>query len=41
MSYIGEGNDSYYKIVHYPIPTCGNKDHPGNFQKKSVSPPFN
>ena len=26
--------------VYYPIPTRENKEHPGNFQNKSVSPAF-
>ena len=34
------GNVSYYKSVHHPIPTRGNREHPGNFQNKSVSSPF-
>ena len=34
-------NVNYYKSVHHVIPTCGNKEHPGNFQNKSVSSPFN
>ena len=33
-------NVSYYKSVHYRILTCGNREHPGNFQNKSVSSPF-
>ena len=36
-----EGNVSYYKSAHHPIPTQGNREHPGNFQNKSVSFPFN
>ena len=35
------GNVNYYKSVHHPIPTRGNMEHPGNFQNKSVSSPFN
>ena len=35
------GNVNYYKSVHHPIPTRGNREHPGNFQNKSVSSPFN
>ena len=35
------GNVSYYKSVHRPIPTYGNREHPGNFRNKSVSFPFN
>ena len=27
--------------VHHPIPTRKNGEHPGNFQKKSVSSAFN
>ena len=34
-------NVNYYKSVHYPIPTGGNREHAGNFQNKSVSSPFN
>ena len=34
------GNVSDYKSVHHPITTRGNREHPGNFQNKSVSPPF-
>ena len=29
------------KSVHHSIPTRGNREHPGNFQNKSVSSPFN
>ena len=28
------------KSVDHPIPTCGNREHPSNFQNKSVSSPF-
>ena len=35
------GNVKYYKSVHYHIPTRQNKEHPGNFQNKSVSSAFN
>ena len=35
------GNADYYKSVRHPIPTCENGEHPGNFQNKSVSSPFN
>ena len=31
----------YYKSVHQPIPTRENREHPGNFQNKSVSSAFN
>ena len=27
------GNVKYYKSVHHPIPTCENKEHPGNFKE--------
>ena len=37
----GVGIVNYYKIVHHPIPTRGNKEHPANFQNKSVSSPLN
>ena len=29
------------KSVHHSIPTRGNREHPGNFQNKLVSSPFN
>ena len=35
------GNVTCYKSVHYFFPTWGNREHPGNFQNKSVSFPFN
>ena len=35
------GNVNYYKRVHHPIPTRGKREHPGNFQNKSVSSPLN
>ena len=31
------GNVIYYKSAHQPIHTRGNREHPNNFQKKSVS----
>ena len=31
------GNVNYYKSVHHPIPTRGIREHPDNFQNKSVS----
>ena len=34
-------NVNYYKSVHHPIPTRENKEHPSNFQNKSVSSAFN
>ena len=37
----GGSNVNYYKTVHHLIPTQGNREHPGNFQNKSVSSPFN
>ena len=33
-------NVNYYKSVHHPIPTRGNREHTGDFQNKSVSSPF-
>ena len=40
--YMGRGsNVNYYKSVHYPIPSRGNEEYPGNFQNKSTSSPFN
>ena len=41
LSLICGGNVNYYKSVHHPIPTCENREHPGNFQNKSVSSAFN
>ena len=35
------GNVNYYKSVHHPIPTRGNREHTGDFQNKSVSSRFN
>ena len=35
------GNVNYYKSVHKPIPTHENREHPGNFQSRSVSSAFN
>ena len=32
---------NYYKSVHHPIAALGNREHPGNFQNKSVSSTFN
>ena len=39
----GGGNVNYYKSekCSSSYPTCGNKEHPANFQNKSVSSPFN
>ena len=37
----GEGNDNYYKSIHHLVATRGNRDHPRNFQNKSVNSPFN
>ena len=34
------GNIYCYKSVHHPIFTCGNREHPGNFQNKIVSSLF-
>ena len=31
LSLICGCNVNYYKDVHYPIPTCENREHPGNF----------
>ena len=31
------GGNINYKSVHQPIPTRENREHPGNFQNKSVS----
>ena len=39
---MGEGgNVNYYKSVHHPFPSRGNREYPGNFQNKSASSPFN
>ena len=35
------GNANYCKSIQHPIPTSGNGEHPGNFQNKLVSSPFN
>ena len=35
------GNVNYYKSVRHPIPARENREHPGNFQNKSVSSAFN
>ena len=34
-------NVNYYKIVHHPVPSSENKEHPSNFQNKQVSSVFN
>ena len=34
-------NFNCYKSVYHPIPTRGNREHPENFQNKSVNSPFN
>ena len=34
------GNVNYCKSVHHPIPTRENREHPRNFQNKSVSSAF-
>ena len=41
LSLTCEGNVNYYKSVHHHIPTRENREHPGNYQNKSVSSPFN
>ena len=41
LSLTCENNVSYYKSVYHPIPTRRNREHPDNFQIKSVSSPFN
>ena len=33
-------NAKYYKSVHHPISSPDNKEHPANFQNKSVSSAF-
>ena len=35
------GNVNYYKSVQHPVPTRENREHPGNFQNKSVGSSFN
>ena len=40
LSLTCDWNFSYYKSVYHPFPTCGNKEHPSNFQNKSLSSPF-
>ena len=32
---------NYYKSVHHLVATRRNREHPGNFQNKSASSPFN
>ena len=34
-------NANYYKSVYHPVSTRENKEHPSNFQNKSVSSTFN
>ena len=43
LSLTYRGNVNYYKSVQHPIPTLpgGNREHPGNFQNKSVNSLFN
>ena len=41
LSLTCRGNVNYYKSVHHPISTRGNREHPGNFQNKSIRSPFN
>ena len=41
LSLTCRGKVKFYKNVHHPIPTGGNREHPAaNFQSKSVSFPF-
>ena len=40
LEWVG-GNVNYYKSVYHPIPTRGNREQRGNFEKKSVSSHFN
>ena len=40
LSFACGGNVNYYKSVHHRIPIRGNREHPGNFQNKSLSSPF-
>ena len=37
----GRGNVNYDKCVHHPIPTRENREHPDNFQNKSVRSALN
>ena len=39
LEWVG-GNVDYYKSVYHPIPTRGNREQTGNFQKKSASSHF-
>ena len=34
-------NVNYYKSVHHPILPCEKREHPNNFQNKSLSSVFN
>ena len=37
LLHVGVINVNYCKSVRHPIPTRENREHPGNFQNKSVS----
>ena len=41
LSHVGSEYCYYDKSVHHPISTRGNREHPANFQNKSVSSPLN
>ena len=40
LSFTCGGNVNYYKSVHHPVSTCENREHPSNFQNKSVNSAF-
>ena len=37
LLHVGVINVNYCKSVRHPIPTRENREHPGNFQNKSIS----
>ena len=41
LSFTCGGNFNYYKVFVILLLLCRNREHPGNFQNKSVSSPFN
>ena len=41
LSLTCESNVNYYKSVHHLIPPRENREHPDNFQNKSVSSAYN
>ena len=41
LSFTCGGNFNYYKVFVILLLLCRNREHPGNFQNKSASSPFN